>query len=206
MVGDWIKDVFVKKLGNGGSTRFWLDHWVGVAPLKEVFPRLYNISLQTGSTIQEMGEWVNDKWIWHIKWRRIFFTWEEELDRNLWNLIDVVVITKEPDSWSYANGGMYTVSANYLYLYKKFRPSSTLGLESIAVVAQVWGSWAPSKVIVFSWQALLGRLPTRANLAYRRILPSGVCAWCPWCEGIVEFENHLLVTCPLAWAVWSLVH
>ncbi|MCI16424.1 ribonuclease H protein, partial [Trifolium medium] len=61
LVGDWTHDVFIKKLGNGGSTRFWLDHWIGVAPLKEVFPRLYNISLQMDFTIQQMGEWVNDK-------------------------------------------------------------------------------------------------------------------------------------------------
>ncbi|GAU48796.1 hypothetical protein TSUD_141140 [Trifolium subterraneum] len=141
-VGDWILDVFKKKLGNGGSTRFWLDHWVGVAPLKEVFPRLYSISLQMDLTIQEMGEWVNDKW----------------------------------------------------------------GQQSLAVVAQVWESWASSKVIIFSWQALLGRLATRDNLARRGIIPLGVGTLCPWCDGDIESENHLLVTCPLAWVVWSLVH
>ncbi|MCI13942.1 ribonuclease H protein [Trifolium medium] len=108
VVGDWTHEVFIKKLGNGGSTRFWLDHWIGVAPLKEVFPRLYTISLQMDHTIQQMGEWVNDKWIWHIKWRRIFFTWEEVMSRNLWNLIGEVNITKQPDSWYYANGDMYT--------------------------------------------------------------------------------------------------
>ncbi|GAU33382.1 hypothetical protein TSUD_365080 [Trifolium subterraneum] len=112
-VGDWILDVFKKKLGNGGSTRFWLDHWVGVAPLKEVFPRLYSIYLQMDLTIQEVGEWVN---------------------------------------------------------------------------------------------ALLGRLATRDNLARRGIIPLGVGTRCPWCDGDIESENHLLVTCPLAWAVWSLVH
>ncbi|GAU38554.1 hypothetical protein TSUD_320260 [Trifolium subterraneum] len=175
--GDWILDVFKKKLGNGGSTRFWLDHWVGVAPLKEVFPRLYSISLQMDLTIQEIGEWVNDKWVWHIKWRRIFFTWEEELARNLWNIIG-----------------------------ERFAPSSTLGQQSLAVVAQVWESWAPSKVIIFSWQALLGRLPTRDNLARRGIIPLGVGTRCPWGDGDIESENHILVTCPLAWAVWSLVH
>jgi hypothetical protein len=206
VVGDWIAEIFIKKLGNGVSTRFWFDHWIGLSSLKEAFPRLYGISLQINNTIQEMGEWVNDKWIWHIKWRRTFFTWEEELYRHLLNLIEEAAITKEPDSWSYAYGDTYMVSANYLYLYKKFLSSSTLGIDSIAVVPQVWGSWAPSKVIVFSWQALLGRLPTRDNLVCRRILPSGVASWCPWCEGQVESENHLLVTCPLAWAVWALVH
>jgi hypothetical protein len=128
------------------------------------------------------------------------------MDRNLWNLIEGVSITKESDSWSYSNGDMYTVSANYLFLYNKFLPSSSLGLESIGVIAQVWGSWAPSKVIVFSWQALLGRLPTRANLAYRGVLPNDGVSWCPWCDGEIESENHLLVSCPIAWVVWSNVH
>jgi hypothetical protein len=107
VAGDWIDEIFIKKLGNGGSTRFWLDHWIGLSPLKEAFPRLYGISLQINNTIQEMGEWVNDKWIWHIKWRRTFFTWEEELYRHLLNLIEEVAITKEPDSWSYAYGDTY---------------------------------------------------------------------------------------------------
>jgi hypothetical protein len=39
------------------------------------------------------------------------------MDRNLWNLIEGVTITMEPDSWSYSNGDMYMVSANYLFLY-----------------------------------------------------------------------------------------
>jgi hypothetical protein len=35
------------------------------------------------------------------------------MDRNLWNLIEGVSITKEPDSWSYSNGDMYTVRIIY---------------------------------------------------------------------------------------------
>ncbi|GAU14645.1 hypothetical protein TSUD_97090 [Trifolium subterraneum] len=140
MVGDWTKDVFVKKLGNGGATRFWLDHWVGVAPLKE-------------ADVLYLGGGVGS----------------ESLDRHLCG-------------------------------------SDHKGTGFVVLCKWSMGRWAPSKVIVFSWQALLGRLPTRANLAYRGILPNGVGSWCPWCEGIVESEDHLLVTCPLAWAVWSLVH
>jgi hypothetical protein len=38
----------------------------------------------------------------------------------------------------------------------------------------VWKSWAPSKVIVFSWQLLLDRIPSRSNLIRRGVtLPVG---------------------------------
>jgi hypothetical protein len=72
-------------------------------------------------------------------------------------------------------------------------------------VAQVWSSWAPSKVIVFSWQELLSRLPTRANLVCRGIVPTGEASWCLWCEGEIESENHLLVSCHLSASLGCLV-
>ncbi|MCI34461.1 hypothetical protein A2U01_0055681, partial [Trifolium medium] len=61
----------------------------------------------------------------------------------------------------------------YHFLYKKFLPSPTLGMNSVGDIANVWVSWAPSKVFVFSWQALLGRLPTRLNLARRGVIRGG---------------------------------
>jgi hypothetical protein len=39
-----------------------------------------------------------------------------------------------------------------------------------------------------------------------RILPSGVTSWCSWCDGIIESENHLSVSCPIVWGIWSLIH
>lgn len=40
------------------------------------------------------------------------------------------------------------------------------------VFRKIWESPASSKVIAFSWQLLLDRIPTRVNLAMRRILPT----------------------------------
>jgi hypothetical protein len=31
--GDWCSETMVKKVGNGGGTRFWLDKWMGGRPL-----------------------------------------------------------------------------------------------------------------------------------------------------------------------------
>ncbi|GAU48412.1 hypothetical protein TSUD_99270 [Trifolium subterraneum] len=151
-------------IGRSNNFSIWWKDLVGlgvekgrVAPLKEVFPRLYSISLQSDHTIQEMGEWVSDRWIWHIKWRRIFFTWEEEMYRDLRSLIGRVVITKEPDSWSYVNGD----------------------ITSLGELGTVEG-------YCLFWQALLGRLPIRANLAHRGIITSGPASWCPWWFGVLS--------------------
>jgi hypothetical protein len=37
VVGDWTQEIFTKKLGSGGTTKFWLDKWVGSAPLCNIF-------------------------------------------------------------------------------------------------------------------------------------------------------------------------
>ncbi|CAJ2660747.1 unnamed protein product [Trifolium pratense] len=141
--GDWTHQAFIKKLGSGGATRFWLDRWVGVRPLCDVFPCLFKIYLQPDLLIRDVGVWEADRWYWRLKWRRTFFNWEEELFKDLLRVIDVVLISKEEDSWSHVNGGIYSASSNYSFLYQKFHSSSlSLGLAPIRVIAKVWESWA----------------------------------------------------------------
>jgi hypothetical protein len=52
---DRLRDIFFRKLGNGGDTIFWHDTWVGVQPLKEVFPRLFLVSTQKECSVSEVG-------------------------------------------------------------------------------------------------------------------------------------------------------
>ncbi|MCI39373.1 hypothetical protein A2U01_0060604, partial [Trifolium medium] len=66
----------------------------------------------------------------------------------------------------------------------------------------LWFSYAPSKVIVFSWQLVLGRLPTRANLAVRGVFGGDSDPSCVWCPGVREAEHHLFVTCAFASNIW----
>ncbi|WJX73641.1 hypothetical protein P8452_57400 [Trifolium repens] len=47
--GDWCNEIMIKKMGNGGGTRFWLDLWIGNSPLCELFPRLFLVSQQTNA-------------------------------------------------------------------------------------------------------------------------------------------------------------
>jgi hypothetical protein len=57
-----------RKVGNGNTTRFWLDKWVGEEPLKDKFPRLFSIS-------NRIEAWVSDMKMW---WIRVFVagTWD----------------------------------------------------------------------------------------------------------------------------------
>ncbi|MCI03348.1 hypothetical protein A2U01_0024385, partial [Trifolium medium] len=47
------------------------------------------------------------------------------------------------------------------------------------------------KVKIFSWQLMLHRLPTRANLLRRGVLESSAQVQCAWCSAEVESEAHL---------------
>jgi hypothetical protein len=71
--------------------------------------------------------------------KRFFFLWEEELHRELLDLIALVTITKAMDSWSFELGDQFSVFALYLFLYNKFIPLSNSGLNSMGTIAKVWG-------------------------------------------------------------------
>ena len=52
-----IKEIFYrfvkKKVGDGRNTRFWEDTWVDDKPLKEAYPRLYDICFDHNITVEE---------------------------------------------------------------------------------------------------------------------------------------------------------
>jgi len=49
------------------------------------------------------------------------------------------------------------------------------------VFGSVWKSPAPSKMVGFFWQLLLDRIPTKINLARRKILPLDESERCVFC-------------------------
>lgn len=47
--------------------------------------------------------------------------------------------------------------------------------------SNLWKSPAPSKVVAFSWMAMLDRIPTRSNLLLRNVLNQGGVSMCVLC-------------------------
>jgi hypothetical protein len=206
--GDWCRDIITKKLGSGDGTRFWVDKWVGNNTLSDLFPRLFSVSLQADLKVNQMGEWRDEVWHWNFIWRRHLFVWEGELLVQLLEILRQVSLTHVEDSWGCSIGGegRFTVKEGYFFLAKNFLPEVGWFDVGSSIVKRVWESLAPSKVVTFSWQLLLQRLPTRGNLFRRGLILPPAQALCVWCSSEVETENHLFMTCPVAVTVWTAVH
>lgn len=71
------------------------------------------------------------------------------------------------------------------------------------VLPLIWGSWAFFKAVMFSRQLLQNKILTKLNLLKQKIIvdPEGVL--CSLCGGLVEFVDHLFVTCELTTSMWS---
>ncbi|KAK2447294.1 hypothetical protein QL285_006665 [Trifolium repens] len=138
--GDWVQEVFSKKLGDGGNTKFWKEPWIGMVPLCSIFPRLFKIALQPDISVKGMGEWVNGIWCWRFGWRRVFLVWEEDLFLKFKETIALATISFNKDSWLFLGGGEFTVNLMYTHLYNRFSPSPSLTLASVGSLAKVWSS------------------------------------------------------------------
>jgi hypothetical protein len=61
-------------------------------------------------------------------------------------------------------------------------------------------------MVIFSWQAILERLPTRRNLAKRGASLLDGQDGCPFCNHNFESKDHLFLLCPYAWNIWMEVY
>ena len=88
----WFQEELRWELGCGDKAKFWEEVWVGSEDLKTMFPRLYSFSLHQGQTIGEVGMWCNLEWRWMLRWRRIRFEWESQLEADLNLLLSRVTL------------------------------------------------------------------------------------------------------------------
>jgi hypothetical protein len=157
VIGDWFSEGVVRVVGNGMSTHFW---------------RLFQLSLQVDGMVGELGHWEGDDWVWDLRWRRSLFVWEMNL------LTDLLVVAfrasrvarEDVWSWTHSPDSRFSVKSAYSLLIQGLPDPGILEGVVLQAVSKVWKSWAPSKVIVFSWQLLLDRIPTWDNL-FRRGVP-----------------------------------
>jgi hypothetical protein len=203
--GSWFGQNISRKIGNGLTTRFWYDCWMGSLPLCERFPRLFSISSHKEGTV---GEYWEEKEMWHQGgwgWRRRLFVWEENLLNELIESFLTLSLSDEVDAWKWRleDDGNFSVCSTYVLLGSIFSPALELGVHELRVLNNIWKSPTPSKVIAFSWKLLRNRIPTRVNLLYRGTDVNNEDVNCVHCQSGAESELHLFLFYDFAMRVWK---
>ena len=66
-------------IGNGRSTRFWWDIWVGDSKLKDMFPQLFRMATNNSAVVADLwGRQGGGGGGWEVHFRRPFHDWELE--------------------------------------------------------------------------------------------------------------------------------
>jgi hypothetical protein len=163
----WFSHLAVKKMGNGNKIKFWKDVWIGDQSLEVRFPRLFGIFVQQDETVGNIGRWEHGGWRWGLMWRR-HFVWEEAIFQQLLDLVSRVIIKEEEDKWIWnpARDEGFSVKSMYVFLDSILLTQNPRNSMESFAFKYIWKSDVPSKVSALSWQVLLDRVSTRANLCY----------------------------------------
>ena len=60
----WFSSTVRLQLKVGNKVRFWIDSWCGTTPLKEVFPRLFQVAANPSVLVGDSGSWAANCWVW----------------------------------------------------------------------------------------------------------------------------------------------
>ena len=169
--------------------------WSRHGRLSGVFPRLYALSMDPRSSVQQA---------WHRAWapalpEALSDQRVTELLRLQELLADQSLSEATQDAWVW-NGPNFTVRAVYRLLRDQGAPEDRRFLQRCRLV---WKRRLPLKIKIFAWLLLRRRLMTRS--LRQRLVPDSPVD-CPMCARAMEDCPHLFFTCPFAQEVWLAVN
>lgn len=164
------------KVGNGSSIKVHKDRWIPNYPTNKV---LYPANEETEALL------VVDLIDLDLHW------WRRELIMSMFHIEDAEVICRislshrhVPNTifWMYNKNGRFLVKLAYKVAVQIQRgeewTENSSGYVGKHVGTALWKLRIPSKIKVFGWRACHEILPTRLNLAKRRIIHNSVCLNC----------------------------
>ena len=156
-----MNDLFFRRVkflvGNGMSTRFWEDTWLGETPLAVQYPTLYNI-------VQRKEDYVGT--VLHtiplnIQFRRALVGERWNAWMHLVRRLMDVQLSDQSDSMQckLAKNGIFTVKTFYMDLINSGPVSRSL---------HIWKIKVPLRIKIFMWFVHKQVILTKDNLIKRR--------------------------------------
>ncbi|GKD12516.1 RNA-directed DNA polymerase, eukaryota, partial [Tanacetum coccineum] len=174
------------RVGNGMSTSFWHDQWLGDSCLRLSYPRLFALE---NNKVCSVAAKMSAPFVSSL--RRDVRGGEESAQLSrISDLLDTVVLSNMGDRrfWDLNGDGCFRVKDVRRLLDDMLLPKSD--------VPSRWVKQIPIKVNVLAWKISMDRLPTRVNLHRRGVQVSPIS--CPICCEALENLDHLLFCCDLA--------
>ncbi|GJU13972.1 RNA-directed DNA polymerase, eukaryota, reverse transcriptase zinc-binding domain protein [Tanacetum coccineum] len=207
--------IFKIKLGNGQSTSFWHDPWIGGSPLEDSFPRLYRLDTNPNCNVfdrkpTDIVHVSSDylvsfghedttsppgllfQWAWRREPRT---TPELEELGNLVSLLSQLHLTISKDTWE------CSIDDSRCFALKGMRSYITSMSPPDSYVATRWNRIVPLKININTWRVMNGRMATRSNLDRRVVDLDSV--RCPLCNDGIEMKDHIFVHCKVTKELWS---
>ncbi|XP_071689168.1 uncharacterized protein [Rutidosis leptorrhynchoides] len=195
-----FRSSFAKVIGNGSSTSFWKDYWLGNFTLEDKFKRLARLESNINATVHErlFSNEVDciGSWAWtRSPSGRVAGEFAELLEL----LRATTLVNNKEDSWR------WLLSGNGLFSSRVLTETINSSILQVAPSCSetLRNNLVPSKVDVFVWQVRKRRIPVLTELDKRGIDLNSV--RCPICDDGVETVDHSMVLCKLAYDIWEKV-
>ncbi|GJX73169.1 RNA-directed DNA polymerase, eukaryota, reverse transcriptase zinc-binding domain protein [Tanacetum coccineum] len=181
-----MRDFMYIKVGNGKTTKFWDDIWIGSKPLKLLFPRIYALDNIKDATICMK---LNEPSLDNNFRRSIRGGIEQSQFKELTDLLIPIVLNPCPDRWFWSLEGSGEFSVASIRRFIDDQRLLTVDSKTL------WIKSVPIKVNILAWKIKLEALPTRFNISRRGIEIDSIL--CPICDRGVESTRHIFFSCCL---------
>lgn len=173
---------------------FWEDKWLGQRTLKQLFPDIYNMNQQQGSSVGEM--WIGLGW--NLTYRRLLNDWEIQRLTAFYNTLEQFTGTSKTEDcviWQRGRKGKFYVRS----AYKEYNHSNNqIGCWPWKLIWKVKISY---KVACFTWHLAREAILTQDNLIKRGYQLGSRCYLC---EDHAETVNHHFLHCRVTDQVWKI--
>jgi hypothetical protein len=188
-----VRHIYLKdgeiKIKNAKYISFWLDSWLENSPLCQVYPILYDLTLNKNCSVAEVKE---KGWVVQFRIRL------QGLLRDQWYemaaKLNRVSLCAKPDtvSWKWTVNRDFLVKSVYEHLTKDDSGSS---------YKRIWKAKIPAKIKTFMWLIEQGAILTKDNMLRRNWHEDPSCYFCK----LPESMDHLFFECPVAKVIWGTV-
>ncbi|XP_023634268.1 uncharacterized protein LOC111829408 [Capsella rubella] len=185
----------MKTIGNGCSTRVWLDKWgFDEQPRRPLNKnRLYELNLLVSTFIRPQGDW-------NVELLNEYFP---PCDVARIRLFPPEVNLSDKMVWAYTNDGRYSVKSGYWLPNNEVDNSAVISehLKRVNEVKEkVWKVKTIPKIHMFLWRVLSGAIAVASCMRRHGLNVNPLCSLCHLEE---ETISHVLFRCSLASQVWS---